>query len=255
MQPLAQILTHRFVLMPCVLARAEALLALSIGHLQQLHLVPSLRPDQCNAAPLSIAQILCAGGPVLELHRQDDLVRNVTFALIELGQQRSEDLLVGKLEVVEPVGVVSREFALRTHSTCASNEATLAIEAEDVLIHTQCDTACCGSCVRSIALRRSATGAASSKRSASAARAFAPELPEENGPLPLQKQHRLAQMGLIGVAVDGQTAGGQTALDLVLEARSRRLRKTPSLHVRNGMTFRIVSSASRTAYAEAKGPK
>ncbi len=88
-EPALQLFAHAFVLAVGVLPFAEALRGVLCRHVEQARLVAALRPQHRHAAPLALAEVLAADLRVVQVVRDQDLLRDVALALIELRQQRA----------------------------------------------------------------------------------------------------------------------------------------------------------------------
>ena len=103
-------------------------------HLDQVALIAPLRTKNLDALALMLGEILLAHSRILEFHRQKNLVGNEALALVELRQQRTHDLFVGKFQIRQRIGLVAGQLALAHQQHLDFDETALAVQAEDILV-------------------------------------------------------------------------------------------------------------------------
>src|SRR5207244_1017866 len=74
---------------------------------------------------------------IVELDRNQDLVREEPPAGIVLAEHFAEDFVIGKFAVLEAVGERAGELAAADRQDLDLDEAALAVEAEDVLVDAE----------------------------------------------------------------------------------------------------------------------
>src|SRR5439155_1690179 len=204
---------HEQVRQPAALARVAEAPAQHLGHRREV--VRAL-----DGADAVAAVAVLVGRPLADRDREEDLVRHVVVGrLVELREDRLQDLLVGELPVVEAVAAVRDQLAAAHEEDLDLDRAALAVEAEDVLV---------GAPVLDHLLallrlldRLDLVAHAGRLLEALLGRGGGHSGAEAGDHLvvaPLEEEHYLPEVLLVRATVDRQHAGAETALDVVLDA-------------------------------------
>ena len=219
-EPLLQLPQHLLAFPLLVVALAEALAGVVHGHFQQLVLHPAAGPAQGHLPPLPLGQVFLVHGPVLQLHRRQDLVGDEAAALVELGQQRGHHLVVVEAMVLEGIGLVAGELSLPHEYDLDLDEPPFAVQSEDVLVRAPVGHHAL--LLQGLLHRPDAVAEPGGLLELQGVRPGAHpalQLPQQVGALAFDEEDRLPQVPRVFLRVHRQDARGRTALDLELEAR------------------------------------
>jgi hypothetical protein len=211
-------------------------------HLDEPSPLTAHRDQDLHLPAAALPEKLGPGRRVLDRERQQDAVGHCSPALVELRQHRAQDLLVGQVPVRELERLVRDELPAADHQDLHLDEPAFAVEPEDVLVDTAVRHGLLG--LRGPADRRDLIPqprrVLEPERS-DAAFIRSSSIRSSCRSLPSSKSATARRCSPYSSRETGSTHGPEAAMDLVLEAGRVRLRKTASLHVRSGKTFRMMS--------------